>query len=153
MQVCLSLRPSGDPLPSLSKAVLEHPSETGPPTEIIDNKIIASVIGHQVHPLVRQQACQIQRMFVQGRQLLQSAVDLDYHNRMQALSFYDACPTSRDGGLLTGSLTADMVWVSKLPLLSLCDYVTAFPLWHTTHHSECLERPWWFIECYDYRIP
>jgi len=89
-----------------------------------DNKAVAGVLNWSVAPVIAKSASGIQNGFVNGRQLVQNPVELDYESRLGALRY-----SAKQRAL---SFKSDLAIVRKgciglLPILLLFDFAAAFP--------------------------
>ena len=84
---------------------------------------MAGILNKCILPTVIACCCILQRGFVPGRQLIQNAVDLDFHPRANAFSFY-----GHTGMQYQDSIDAALHWILNfLPLTVLFDFAAAFP--------------------------
>jgi hypothetical protein len=108
------------------EAVFAHPMELRPLTlKNTANKIIAGVLNWIVHPVVRATACSIQRGFIQGRQLVQNVLDLDFSARRDSLLF--SAQKNHKLGFFADLSISKVGVLNTLPVLLLFDFAAAFP--------------------------
>jgi len=107
------------------QAIIVRPLETRPLTlKNEDNKCVAGLVNWGISPTVRRCASKVQRGFVNGRQLVQNVVDLDFASRAGALRYQ----ASIDGYSFQNDLSIVRDGcVGALPVLALFDFASAFP--------------------------
>ena len=86
-----------------------------------DNKQVCAAAARAASPTIQTHAHESQNGFIQGRQLLQNPVDLDFSSRVSAIR----CAASRGNASFDCMLPNHSV--SKLAVTLLFDFSTAFP--------------------------